>query len=162
MILRLSTSAERLVILVVAVLIAALMSFFGIRSAWASHVAASDTVAGIQRATRLEPGNAEYWYLLGRYWQFNLEAPDNQKAIDAYRNALSFDPRSAQTYIDLATAYEGIDDIPDARDNFLKAKKAYPLSAEVSWRVGNFFLRQGEMDEAFTQIRESVIADSGR
>jgi tetratricopeptide (TPR) repeat protein len=162
MILRLSTSAERLVILIAAILIAALMCFFGIRSAWASHAAGLGTVVGIQRATRLEPGNAEYWYLLGRYWQFNLEGPDSQKAIDAYRNALSFDPHSAETYIDLATAYEGIDDIPDARDNFLKAKKAYPLSAGVSWRVGNFFLRQGEMDEAFTQIRESVVADPAR
>ena len=162
MILRLSTSAERLIILTAAILIAALMCFFGIRSAWASHAAGLGTVAGIQRATRLEPGNAEYWYLLGRYWQFNLEGPDSQKAIDAYRNALSFDPRSAETYIDLATAYEGIDDIPDARENFLKAKKAYPLSAGVSWRVGNFFLRQGEMDEAFAQIRESVVADPTR
>jgi tetratricopeptide (TPR) repeat protein len=162
MILRLSTSAERLVILLAAISIAALMCFFGMRSAWASHAAGLGTVAGIQRATRLEPGNAEYWYLLGRYWQFNLEGPDSRKAINAYRNALSFDPHSAETYIDLATAYEGIDDIPDARENFLKAKKAYPLSAGVSWRVGNFFLRQGEMDEAFTQIRESVVADRAR
>jgi hypothetical protein len=162
MILRLSTSAERAVILACAVLLTLLMCFFGIRSTWAAHAAARGTVEGLQRATRLEPGNAEYWYLLGRYWQFNLEAPDNQKAIAAYQNSLSFDPRSADTYIDLATAYEGIDDIADARENFVKAKKAYPLSAEVSWRVGNFYLRQGELDQAFTQIRQAVEADPSR
>jgi tetratricopeptide (TPR) repeat protein len=162
MILRLSTAAERLVILAGAVLLTLAICFFGIRSAWAAHSAALGTVAGLERATRLEPGNAEYWYLLGRYWQFNLESPDSAKAIAAYRNSLSFDPRSAGTYIDLATAYEGIDDIPHARENFVKAKKAYPLSAEVSWRVGNFYLRQGEMDQAFEQIRAAVEADPGR
>jgi tetratricopeptide (TPR) repeat protein len=162
MILRLSTSAERLVVLAAAVLLAIFLWFFSIREAWAAHSAARGTVAGLTRATRLEPGNAENWYLLGRYWQFNLEDPDNNKAIDAYRNSLSFDPHSAETYIDLATAYEGLDDIPDARDNFVKAKKAYPLSAEVSWRVGNFYLRQGELDQAFAQIRESVAADPSR
>jgi len=162
MILRLSSSAERFVVLAAAILLALFLWFFSIRGAWAAHSAAQLTAAGLQRATRLEPGNAENWYLLGRYWQFNLEDPDNDKAIKAYRNALSFDPRSAETYVDLATAYEGLDDIADARDNFVKAKKAYPLSAEVSWRIGNFYLRQGELELAFAQIRESVAADPSR
>ncbi|MGA2421059.1 MAG: tetratricopeptide repeat protein [Candidatus Acidiferrum sp.] len=162
MILRLSTSAERFVVLAVAILLAAFLWFFSIRGAAAAHFASATSAAGLQRATRLEPGNAEYWYLLGRYWQFNLEDPDNDKAIKAYRNSLSFDPHSAETYIDLATAYEGLDDIANARENFLKAKKAYPLSAEVSWRVGNFYLRQGELELAFAQIRASVEADPSR
>jgi Tetratricopeptide repeat len=162
MILRLSTSAERFVVLAAAILLALFLCFFSIRGAWAAHSAAEGTAAGFERATRLEPGNAENWYLLGRYWQFNLEDPDYDKAVSAYRTSLSFDPHSAETYIDLATAYEGLDDIVDARDNFIRAKKAYPLSAEVSWRVGNFYLRQGELDLAFAQIRESVAADPNR
>ena len=162
MILRLSTSAERFVVLAAAILLAVFLWFFSIRAAWAAHFATASDASGLQRATRLEPGNAEYWYLLGRYWQFNLEDADNDKAIDAYRNSLSFDAHSAETYIDLATAYEGLDDIGEARDNFLKAKKAYPLSAEVSWRIGNFYLRQGELELAFAQIRESVEGDPSR
>jgi tetratricopeptide (TPR) repeat protein len=162
MILRPSTSAERFVVLAAAILLAVFLWFFSIRGAWAAHFATVTNATGLQRATRLEPGNAEYWYLLGRYWQFNLEDPDNDKAVSAYRNSLSFDSHSAETYIDLATAYEGLDDIAQARDNFLKAKKAYPLSAEVSWRVGNFYLRQGELELAFAQIRESVQADPSR
>lgn len=119
MILRLSISAERVVILAGAAL---LICFFSIRSPWAAHSAAQGTVEGLQRATGLEPGNAEYWDLLGRHWQFNLGAPDGQKAIAAYQNSLWFDPRSAKTYIDLATAYEGIDDIANARDKKSSAK----------------------------------------
>ena len=162
MILRLSTSAERLVVLAAAILAALFLCFFSVRGAAAAHFAAQNTARGLAHATRLEPGNAENWYLLGRYWQYNLEDPDTTKAIDAYRNSLSFDPYSAATYIDLGSAYEAADDIPDARANFLSAKKAYPLSAEVSWRVGNFYLRQGELDLAFAQIRQSVEADPSR
>jgi tetratricopeptide (TPR) repeat protein len=162
MILRVSTSAARLAFLAIAGLLALFLSFYSIRSAWAEHDASIGTLQGLESATRLEPGHAENWYLLGRYWQYNLESPDNAKAIAAYQNALSFDPHSAETYVDLATAYEGQDDVADARENFLKAKHAYPLSAEISWRVGNFFLRQGELGEAFEEIRQSVAADPSR
>jgi tetratricopeptide (TPR) repeat protein len=162
MILRVSTPGGRLAFLAVAVLLAWFLCFYSIRSAWAEHAASTGTLQGLQSATRREPGNAENWYLLGRYWQYNLENPDNEKAIRAYHDALSRDPYSAPTYVDLATAYEAQDDIADARENFLKAKHAYPLSAEVSWRVGNFFLRQGELEEAFQEIRQSVAADPSR
>jgi tetratricopeptide (TPR) repeat protein len=162
MILRLSTSAERFVVLGAALLAAAFLIFFGVRTAWAAHLAGLETKNGLERATRLERDNPEYWIDLGRYWQYNLEDSDNRKAIDAYRKALANNPHSADAYIDLATAYESENDIAAARENFLKAQKAYPVSAEVSWRVGNFFLRQGDLDEAFREIRESVAADPSR
>jgi hypothetical protein len=160
--LRLSTSAERLVVLGAAILAAAFLCFFSVRVAWAAHFAGLGTASGLERATRLEPDNSEYWFELGRYWQYNLENSDNQKAIAAYQQALRHDPYSADAYINLATAYEGEGDVAAARENFLKAKKAYPVSAEVSWRIGNFFLRQGELDQAFEEIRESVQADPSR
>jgi Flp pilus assembly protein TadD len=162
MILRLSTPTERVVILGVTVLVAAFLCFFSLRAALAAHLAGLGTEHGLERATRLEPDNFEYWFELGRYWQYNLENSDSQKAIAAYRQALARNPYSADAYVNLATAYESENDVTAARDNFLKAKKAYPVSAEVSWRVGNFFLRQGELDEAFKEIRESVTADPSR
>jgi hypothetical protein len=75
---------------------------------------------------------------------------------------LSINPRSTETWLDLATAYESEGNPAAARDPFLRAKKAYPLSAEVSWRYGNFLLRQGELDQAFLEIRRAVEADPKR
>ncbi len=49
-----------------------------------------------------------------------------------------------------------------ARNAFINAKRTYPLSAEVSWRYGNFLLRQGELEPAFAEIRRSVEADPFR
>jgi tetratricopeptide (TPR) repeat protein len=162
MILRLSTSAERAAILAAAILFAAVLSFYSLRNALAQHYAGLQSVYGFQRATKIEPGDARNWYLLGRYWQYNLEDPDGRRAIDAYHASLAIDPHDADTWLDLATAEELEGDIPASRSAYLNAKKSYPLSPEVAWRFGNFLLRQGDLDSAFSEMRRAVDADPKR
>ena len=62
----------------------------------------------------------------------------------------------------LAAAYESEGDLQNARAAFLQAKLVYPLSADVSWRYGNFLLRQDEIPEAFAEIRRAAYADPKR
>jgi tetratricopeptide (TPR) repeat protein len=162
MILRLSNPAHRGLFVLFALLIAVFLSYFSIRSARAAHFAGFETREGLERATHLEPGDARSWYLLGRYWQYNLEDPDAKRAIRAYLSALSFNPKSSEVWLDLAAAYESEDNLSAARDAFLNAKKSYPLSADVAWRYGNFLLRQGELEPAFAEIQHAVLADPKR
>lgn len=162
MILRLSTPAGRGILVVVALLLTAALGYSGLRDALAVHYAGLNTLQGFERATRLQPSDARNWYLLGRYWQYNLEDPNSQKAIQAYKKSLSLDSHSADTWSDLAMAYESQDDLAGARDAFLQAKHAYPLSSGVAWRFGNFLLRQGETDAAFAEIRRAVEVDPKR
>src|SRR5258706_16226014 len=143
MILRLSSNAHRVAFVLPSFLVAVLLSFFSIRNALAAHYAALQTAASLQRAAHLEPANPRNWRLLGRYWQYNLEDPDTARAIRSYHAALSLNPASWETWLDLAAAYESESNPIEARDAFLHAKKVYPLSAEVSWQYGNFLLRQG-------------------
>jgi len=162
MILRLSNSAQRGTLVFVAFLTALFLSYFGIRNARADYFAGTQSRQGFERATQLEPGNARNWYLLARYWQFNLEDSDPQKAIRAYKVAVSVDPHSPENWLGLGSAFESVGDIPPARDAFLQARKAYPLSAEVSWQYGNFLLRQSELKAAFAEMRRAVQADPKR
>ena len=162
MILRLSNTTQRGILVVVAFFAALFLSYFSIRNARAVHFDGLQTLEGFERATHLEPGGASNWYLLGRYWQYNLENPDVPRAIRSYFSALSLNAKSSETWLDLGTAYESEGNFAAARDAFLHAKKAYPLSAEVSWRYGNFLLRQGEIDPAFTEMRHAVEADPKR
>ena len=113
-------------------------------------------------AARLEPENAVNWYLLGRYWQYTLDEPDAARAIQNYRHALSLNPGYADAWLDFATAYESEGDLQNARNAFLQAKRVYPLSAAVSWRYGNFLLRQDEVPQAFAEIRRAAYADPKR
>jgi len=162
MILRLSNSAHRGILVIAAFALAITLSYSSIRNARAVHFAGLQTFEGIEHATHLEPDNARNWYLLGRYWQYNLENPDVRRAIRSYVSALSLNPASSEIWLDLASAYESEANLTAARDAFLHAKKVYPLSAEASWQYGNFLLRQGELEPAFTEMRLAVEADHKR
>jgi tetratricopeptide (TPR) repeat protein len=157
-----SQPAQRGFLVLAAFLSLLFLSYFSIRTALAAHFADLQTQEGLEWAIRLEPGDARNWYQLGRYWQYKLEDSDAPRAIQAYLSALSIDPRSAETWLDLASAYESEGKLSAAQDAFLHAKKAYPLSAEVSWRYGNFLLRQGELEPAFLEMRHAVEADPKR
>jgi hypothetical protein len=159
---RLSSSTQRRLVLAFALACAALLPYFSIRNAFAAHYADLQTLQGYEQATRLEPTDSQNWHLLGRYWQYNLEDTDTSRAIEAYAVASSLNPRSADIWSDLGAAYEAEGNMAAARGAFLRAKSAYPLSAEISWQYGNFFLRQGETDAAFLEMRRAVQTEPKR
>jgi hypothetical protein len=118
-----------------------------------------ETKEGFERAAKLEPGNPRNWYLLGRFLQYNLELQDTPGAIGAYQRALAIDPNSAETLLELGSAYELDGDFAPARTAYARAKSVYPASADVSWRYGNFLLRQGDFPAAYFEIHRALLAD---
>ena len=162
MLLRLSNPAARLAILFLAVALAATLTFFSVRNARAVNQAELGTRFGYEAATRLEPANPENWYLLGRYWQYTLDDPNPPRAIANFRHALSLNPHYADAWLDLGAVYESEGDPLGARGAYVQARHAYPVSAAVAWRYGNFLLRQGEVPQAFAEIRRAVYADPKR
>lgn len=162
MILRVSHPGTRGALVAIAFSLALWLAFFSIRAAWATYERELETGEGLERAAKLEPGNARNWYLLGRFLQYDLEQQDSARAIDTYRHALAIDPNSADTLLELGTAYELNSDIAAAHTAYARAKAVYPASADVSWRYGNFLLRQGELPPAYFEIRRAVVADPNR
>ncbi|MBZ5700720.1 MAG: tetratricopeptide repeat protein [Acidobacteriia bacterium] len=162
MILRLSSPAVRWAYLLISAAVAVGLGYFSLRNAWAEHQADPQEAAGLERATKLEPGNAHHWYLLGRYWQYNLEQPDTARAIALYQRALSLEPHAAGIWLDLAESQEAEGELKAAREAFLEARTNYPVSADVAWRYGNFLLRQGETDAAFAEIQRSLAEEPRR
>ena len=162
MIVSLSSAAARGALVGIALAVAAYLSYFSVRTARATYHTDAQTLYGYERATQLEPGNARNWFLLGRYVQYSFEDADPRRAISSYIKSLEIDPRATSTWLELAAAYESEGNEVAARNAFVNAKKTYPLSAEVSWRYGNFLLRQGELELAFAEIRHSVEADPDR
>src|SRR5262249_30386591 len=156
------SSKHRAVVLAFAFVGFLFLSYFSVPNALAAHYAGLQTRQGYERAARLEPLDFQNWLLLGRYWQYNLEETDTARALQAYNVALSLNPRSADLWSDLGTAYETEGNVAAARDAFVHAKSAYPLSAEISWRYANFLLRQGELDAAFLEMRRAVQTEPTR
>jgi tetratricopeptide (TPR) repeat protein len=162
MILRLSDSLSRGLVVVATLLVALWLSFFSIRSALARNGSEGDTVKQLESAVRLEPGNPEYWYILGRYQQFNLEEPDSAKAREDFRKTIALNPLATDAWLDLGTSYELEGKSAEAREAYLRAKQSYPTSADVSWRDGNFLLREGDQAEAYAELRHAIEADPKR
>jgi tetratricopeptide (TPR) repeat protein len=111
------------------------------------------------RAANLEPTNADYWHRLGSYEKWDFEHGDLRRAVVYYQRATDANPRSDTSWMELAAAYEALGQTARARNAFEKAQSSHPISSEVAWRYGNFLLRQGDIVEAFAEIRRALVTD---
>jgi tetratricopeptide (TPR) repeat protein len=125
----------------------------------ADHDTRANSLPKLERASALEPGNADAWDALGRYRQLDFANPDPPGALADYERAVRANPLSAHHWMNLAEAYEANGDVPRARDAFQHARSVYPLSAEVSWNYGNFLLRQDQDAEGYAEIQHAVRSD---
>jgi tetratricopeptide (TPR) repeat protein len=107
--------------------------------------------ASLQRAVRLDPGNAEYRNHVGRYYA--LVARDPAAAIAPYRVAVQLDPHSARYWFDLASAYQVLGDVPNQTWALERAIEADPTTPDVAWEAANFYLVQGDIQKALREFR---------
>ena len=143
----------------IALLAAVWFCYAGSKHALASHYALAPSPENWERATRIEPDNAETWYRLGRYRQLDFDNADLSLAISYYQRAVQLNPHSPYYKLDLAGALEMAGNNSDADNNFRAAQAAYPVSAEVSWKYGNFLLRQNRLTEAYAEIHRAILVD---
>jgi len=134
------------------------MGWAAVRHGMAAHWARSGQLGQWLHAAAWESDNPEHWYRLGRYYQIDFEHADLPRAISNYQRATAIAPGSAEYWLDLAEARETALQVAEAEQAFRRARQAYPLSADVAWRFGNFLLRQNRQDEAFQKIHEALSA----
>jgi tetratricopeptide (TPR) repeat protein len=151
--------ARCLVAVALPIAVAIWMSYTGVNHAVAAHYGESPNGDNWLRAAQIEPANAENWYRLARYRQFDFDHTDLPLAISYYRRAVQLNPRSPYYKLDLAGALELSGEIPDADKYFRAAQDNYPISAEVSWKYGNFLLRQQRMPEAYAEIHRAAVVN---
>jgi tetratricopeptide (TPR) repeat protein len=145
----------------VAIAIAAAIwfSYAGVKHAVAGHYAGSSSAEDWLRAAQVEPGDAEHWYQLGRFRQLDFDHADLPLAVTYYRRAVDLNPYSPFYKLDLAGTLEMAGQNAEADKYFQAAQHDYPISPEVSWKYGNFLLRQQRLPEAYAQIHRAVMVD---
>jgi tetratricopeptide (TPR) repeat protein len=157
--LRINNSAERWLLILAVALIAAILCWEGGKHALAMHWANSSDPQDWERAAKIEPSNAEHWYLLGRYRQLDFENEDLLLAISYYRRAIALAPEYPYYWLDLASTYDEAGDPAEAESAFQAAERAHPYSGEAAWRYGSFLLGQGRSDQAYAEIHRAVVAE---
>ncbi|HEV2421564.1 MAG TPA: hypothetical protein VGS59_07650 [Candidatus Acidoferrales bacterium] len=110
------------------------------------------------RGASLTPGDAEAWDRIGETIASNFDAQPGA-AIPFFQHAVATDPRSANDWMDLAQAYETDGNVPAASKAYDRAREDYPASAEVSWKYGNFLLRQGQTSQGLEQVHRALVTD---
>ncbi len=123
----------------------------------AEHAANPPSLAGLTKAARLQPGNADYHYLLGRYDLLVSQSP--QRALPSFLQAASLNPHRADYWFSLATVYQLLGDSTSEKFALEHAIQTDPTTPTVAWNAANFYLAQGNIDEALREF--SVVLKSG-
>src|SRR5579863_4556849 len=138
------------------VLAAAYLTVAG-RECVASYLADRVDLASLQKAARLDPGNADFRDRLGRYHE--LIAHDPSSAIEPYRAAVQLNPHSARYWFDLASAYQVLGDISSQTAALERAIEADPTTPDVAWEAANLYLVRGENEKALREFRVVLSTD---
>ena len=124
----------------------------------ASWLGSRAELKSLQRAARLDPGNADYRDRLGRY--YDLVARDPASAMSEYKAAVQINPHSARYWFDLSSAYQVLGDTSDQTKALERAIEADSMTPDVAWEAGNFYLVQGENEKALREFRVVIANDS--
>jgi Tfp pilus assembly protein PilF len=123
----------------------------------ATHFSEKPDLASLQRAVRLQPGNAEYHYHLGNYLFFSQ--PLETAALEPYRAAATLNPHKARYWLGLAAVYQRMGNDNEQEAALENAIAGEPKSPAVAWDSANFYLTQGETEKALRQFRVVLESD---
>ena len=119
------------------------------------------TVRNLELAVRLDPGNGEHHLRLGRLYQYNVADLQPEKAVEQFRRAAQLDPSQPQAWLELAASLEFQGKMREAEEYLQRADLLAPNTPVYQWPIANFYLLQGNVDEAFRHFRV-VLAGTAR
>ena len=136
---------------------AAFYTQLALKAFLAAHFAAKLDPPKLERAIRLEPGNADYHDLLGR--NLALSGSSLDEAVSNYRKATYLNPYDARYWLDLAGAYQLLGQTREQGESVEDAVQADPTTPHVAWEAANFFLVQGDRERALRHFRVVLAND---
>jgi hypothetical protein len=114
----------------------------------------------VQTAMRWDPANPEYYDALGTLMHLYADRGNSFEIVQLYQNATRLSPHNAQFWADLGAGYDWAGRSNDALDAFQRAQHLFPNSPEINWRLANFYVRAGKIQEALRTLR-MVLQEDG-
>ncbi|OFV95864.1 MAG: hypothetical protein A3F68_00970 [Acidobacteria bacterium RIFCSPLOWO2_12_FULL_54_10] len=117
--------------------------------------------SGIEKAIQWAPENPEYHAALARSLQRSLVQESPEKVQQLFEKATQLGPTRTRYWTELGDVYELSGQEDAAVRAYERAKKLFPLSPDVNWRLGNFYIRTGRISEALSTLQKAIIGNSG-
>ncbi len=157
--LKLNSLVSRLAVVLGGLAVFILLSIWIIRACMAFQIANTPLYPNLERAVRLDPGNAEYHLGLARLAQYSVEHMDAELAMAQLKEAARLNPHDPQPWLELSAAQGFQSDMAASEASLRRADALAPHLPSVQWVIGNFFLLHGDLDEAFRHFK-IVLAGS--
>jgi hypothetical protein len=119
----------------------------------ADVLASRPTMDNLERAVKLDPSNAEYHTRLGGLYEYSPLDLQLGKAEEHFRRAIHLDSYDPQAWLQLAVAMELQGRIGEAGTCLRRVHLLAPNLPAYQWPIANFYLLQGNIDEAFRHFR---------
>jgi hypothetical protein len=157
--LKLNSLVSRVAVVLGGLAVFILLSIWIVQACMAFQIANTPTYPNLERAVRLDPGNAEYHLRLARLAQYSVEHMDAELAMAQLREAARLNPRDPQPWLELSAAQGFQSDMAASEASLRRADVLAPNLPSVQWVIGNFFLLHGDLEEAFRHFK-IVLAGS--
>ena len=130
---------------------------FAVTHFLAAELSARPGLANLQSAARLDPWNAKYQDMVGRYHLFADYRPD--LAILPLRRAVSLNPHNSRYWLDLAAANFQLNDRSAVGEALNQAVTVDPKTPNTAWEAANAYVALGETRQALGTFRLVLQSD---
>ncbi len=156
----LTTPLSKIACIGPAILVVGFYSWWCGKEWLAQHFAQRLTLSSLSKAENLSPDDAEYQFLLGRYYSIALQSPE--QALPKYLSAVSLNSHRADYWFSLASAYQLLGNAAQQVPALQHAIRADPTTPDVAWEAANFYLAKGNVDQALKEFRVVLSSASYR
>ncbi len=109
------------------------------------------------KAVYYDRENSQYYYLIGRLYQYDIFKKDFNKAEKYYIESLKRNPLQGGCWIDLANIYKTQGRIVEAGEALKKAVSLNSSNPEIIWEAGIFFLNNNNIRDALNNFKRFII-----
>ncbi len=118
-----------------------------------------DSPEALRQAIHWDPNNPAYYADLARLAERSFKEGNVQESIDLYQHATALSPHNADYWAALGYLYEWDGQQENAQAALERANLLFPGSVVISWKMGNFYLRQGKLDLAIPSLQKAMLDD---
>ncbi len=147
----LESSARKITFLVACLVLTLVYIGLSAREFVADSLSRKLDLRSLRLAARLEPGNAEYQYLLGHNFLQMQHEPET--AAQFLRSATTLNPYNASYWLELSRTYWRLGNFDQQKVALQRALAADPSTPNVAWEAANIYWGLGDTDNALREFR---------